>query len=126
MVAGTGLARAGRAHRVFHPLAGADLRVLAGLLFDAGPTFPGYGTREIAWLCTAERAPTLADLILRRTTIAITGRASRPAIEELADIAARTQGWDEARRAREIAALLDELAKRHRTEATATGQRLSA
>jgi glycerol-3-phosphate dehydrogenase len=87
---------------------------------------PGYGTREIAWLCLAERAPTLADLVLRRTTIAITGRASGPAIDELAGIAARTQGWDEARRAREIEALLDELAKRHRTEVTATGQRLRA
>ncbi|WP_157505439.1 glycerol-3-phosphate dehydrogenase/oxidase [Geminicoccus roseus] len=85
---------------------------------------PEFGTREIAWLCLAERAPTLADLVLRRTTIAITGRASLPAIEEMAGIAARTLGWDEARSTREIQDLLDELASRHRTEATATGQRL--
>jgi glycerol-3-phosphate dehydrogenase len=87
---------------------------------------PEYGTREIAWLCQAERAPTLADLVLRRTTIAITGRATRPALAELADIAGRTLGWDEARQQAEIQALLDELAKRHRTLVTDTGQHLLA
>ena len=87
---------------------------------------PGYGTREIAWLIQVERAPTLADLVLRRTTIAITGQASDAAIAELADIAATTLGWDEARRAAEIRGLVEELARRHRTEPTDHGQRLSA
>lgn len=107
-----------RAHALLAELeeGGAPDRPLARL--------PGYTTGEIAWLVQAERAATLADLVLRRTTIAITGRASRPAIEELAAIAQHTLGWDGARREREIQALLDELATRHRTEATATGQRL--
>ncbi|WP_191060220.1 sulfotransferase family protein [Geminicoccus harenae] len=43
----------GRAHRVFHPLAGADLRVLAGLLAEAGPIPPGRWHVPVLALATA-------------------------------------------------------------------------
>jgi hypothetical protein len=47
-------------------------------------------------------------------------------LTELAEIAGRTLSWDEARQRAEIQDLLDELAKRHRTVVTETGQHLLA
>ncbi|HEV8012761.1 MAG TPA: glycerol-3-phosphate dehydrogenase C-terminal domain-containing protein, partial [Pontimonas sp.] len=46
----------------------------------------GYSRGEIEFLVTREWVTTLADLVYRRTTLAFTGEASDPLLEELAGI----------------------------------------
>lgn len=66
-------------------------------------TLPGYSEREIAFLCSEEPMRRLSDLLFRRTSIAMEGLLTRPAIEEAARIAASTVGWSEAQTLAEIA-----------------------
>ncbi|WP_417525639.1 glycerol-3-phosphate dehydrogenase/oxidase [Marinovum sp.] len=66
---------------------------------------PDYSDRELAFLCRNERVETLADLLLRRTLIAMSGRLTPQAIEECARVAGTALGWSEDRRQREVSAL---------------------
>jgi len=75
-------------------------------------TLPGYSQAEIAWLCRKEPIRRLTDLLFRRTTIAMEGLLTGSAIQETAQIAASTLGWNAERTAREIALASTELAKR--------------
>lgn len=61
-----------------------------------------YSLAEIEWICRAEMVVHLPDLILRRTTLAIRGTLTKRDLEQIADVAAQTLGWDEARRAQEL------------------------
>lgn len=63
---------------------------------------PGYSTGELRHLVRAEDALHLDDLLLRRTSIAFTGGATREAAAEIADAVADELGWDAARRAAEV------------------------
>lgn len=69
-------------------------------------SLPAYGRAELAWICRNERVGRLADLLFRRTDIALSGRLSLAVIAEAADIAAESLGWDAARRQNEIDATL--------------------
>lgn len=76
-------------------------------------SLPDFSRREIAFLCQNEKIVHLDDLLLRRTRLAMLGRLTRPALEELADAAAESLGWDAARKKSEAARALDLLASRH-------------
>ena len=73
---------------------------------DPGTTITGA---EIAFLLRTEYALGLSDLILRRTSLAITGAVSSALIERIASVAGEELGWSEERRAREIEAFITEL-----------------
>ena len=73
----------------------------------------GYTRSEIAWLLRNERVVHLADLVLRRTSIAFTGALTAPLLDELADVAADVLGWSATRRSDEIAATRALVSERH-------------
>lgn len=68
---------------------------------------------EIAWIARNELVVHLADVVLRRTTLAIDGALTTGNLAAIADILARELGWDDARKAQEIEAVNTELEKRH-------------
>lgn len=88
-------------------------RTLSGGGDEALISLPTYGCREIAWIIGRERPETLADLVLRRLTIAFTGELSHSAVIELSKVMAAAHDWDECRRLAECAALLTELNTNH-------------
>lgn len=57
-----------------------------------------------------EFAQTLSDVLLRRTMLALQEDAGLTVAEPAAEVAARVQGWDEARKAAELQAFYDEIA----------------
>lgn len=69
---------------------------------------PEYTVGEIRRLA-GEYVEHLTDLIVRRSVIALLGRASQPALEELADIAGAVLGWDSARKTAEVQQALAEV-----------------
>jgi glycerol-3-phosphate dehydrogenase len=76
-------------------------------------SLPDYSRGEIRALIRSEQVVTLADLLFRRTTIAIAGRLSLVVIEELAEIAADTLGWSAEKRLRQTDAVLALARDRH-------------
>ena len=87
----------------------------------------GVGTEltvaEIAFLTQQEYAVRLGDLILRRTTLAITGTIDTGLTEAIASVAGRELGWDEARRRAEIEALIVDLENYHGVDRSTLHQR---
>jgi glycerol-3-phosphate dehydrogenase len=76
-------------------------------------SLPDYSRGEIQALIADEQVVALADLVFRRTSLAVAGRLSFAAIDELAEIAGAALGWtDEARRG-EIDATLAIARDRH-------------
>lgn len=73
-----------------------------------------YSNAEIDWIARNEMVGHLADVVMRRTTLAIEGRLSLAALEEISGIAARAKGWDERLRADEVAAVRHGLAATNR------------
>ncbi len=63
---------------------------------------PDYSQREIAFLATQEKVTRLADIVLRRTLLAMQGRASEPLIEELSTITGEALGWSKDRCQEEV------------------------
>ncbi|WP_353813225.1 glycerol-3-phosphate dehydrogenase/oxidase [Agromyces sp. SYSU T00266] len=74
---------------------------------------PAYSREEIAWLAANERVVHLADVILRRTSLAFTGAVTGPLLDELADVVGGVLGWDAATRAAEVGDARRVLAERH-------------
>jgi len=58
---------------------------------------PTYSRTEIAHLVATERVVALADIVLRRTSMAFIGLVTRDVLVELADLAADVLGWDAGR-----------------------------
>lgn len=73
-----------------------------------------YSDAEIDWIARNEKIGHLADIVMRRTTLAIEGRLSAAALSEISRIAAAALGWDEARREGEVAAVSDHLTRFNR------------
>ncbi|MFT4161241.1 glycerol-3-phosphate dehydrogenase/oxidase [Shinella sp.] len=69
----------------------------------------GYGRGEIDWIARNEMVEHLADIVMRRTTLAIEGRLTAEGLDEIAAIAAAALGWDEGRRADELAQVTSHL-----------------
>jgi glycerol-3-phosphate dehydrogenase len=63
---------------------------------------PSYTEREIQYLCERDIVTHLADLLLRRTTIAMAGHLTNALLIETAQLAARSLGWDASRTQHEI------------------------
>ena len=74
---------------------------------------PGYSRREIGFLALHEKVMHLDDLLLRRSMLAMLGRLSRPALEEVAGALAEYLQWDAARLESEIERCLEILRVRH-------------
>ena len=62
----------------------------------------GYTAHEIRYLCEHDMVTHLADLLFRRTTIAISGHFTDALLLEASGVAAEVLGWDEARTLQEI------------------------
>jgi glycerol-3-phosphate dehydrogenase len=90
-------------------------RVLA--FCRAGPDAPladtGYTGNEIRYLVRHEHARTLADILQRRTALAITGALSSAAISETAAILAEELGWSPQKAADEERGFRTLLAEDH-------------
>ena len=74
---------------------------------------PDYSLREIIFLAQHEKICHLDDLLLRRSLLAMLGRVTGDMVEELAGALANALGWDEDRKAAEIARTLLILADKH-------------
>jgi len=72
-------------------------------------TLPDYSVGEIRRIAAEEYVQHLDDLVCRRSIIALLGRASEPALTELAAVAGEVLGWSADRQAAEVARALDEL-----------------
>ncbi len=75
-------------------------------------TLPNYTIGEIAFICQNEYVVRLADLLLRRTAIAMEGLLTPEVIQEAAVIVANSLGWTRMRMASEIEHVTAELARR--------------
>ena len=68
---------------------------------------------EIRHIAGTEKVVHLEDIVLRRTTLGVTGQASRAVIARTAEVAGEVLGWDAARCGEEIAACTETLTRRH-------------
>lgn len=73
-----------------------------------------YSLVELDWLVRAEKVRHLADLVMRRTALAITGQLSRRDLNRAAKVCAQALGWDDARRGQEVQDTTELLVTRHR------------
>ncbi|MBP7000003.1 MAG: glycerol-3-phosphate dehydrogenase/oxidase [Amaricoccus sp.] len=73
-----------------------------------------YSRAEIDWIVRNELVGRLGDVVLRRATLAVSGRLTARDLAAIAEVAAAALGWDDARREAEIAAVADDLARNHR------------
>lgn len=74
---------------------------------------PDHSTAEIRYLCRETAVQHLADLVIRRTLLAIRGHITPALLAELADIAAAELSWSLARRQDELRACTATLRDRH-------------
>src|SRR5690606_7529416 len=106
-----------RAERVATLLSryGTRAAEMARALRDETPltTIEDYSAAEIGWLVDNERVLQLDDLLLRRTTIALEGRATLPLLEELAAVVAERLGWTPDEAARQVERTASILRERH-------------
>ncbi len=72
-----------------------------------------YSVAETAFLIRSGRTVHLADIVFRRTALAITGQISTDIIARVTAIAAECLGWDAARQNMETASLISELGEYH-------------
>lgn len=73
----------------------------------------GYSAREVAHLIRREAVEHLDDLLLRRTTLAITGELSLAMTDAVLDVLAAEKGWPAERKAAERTRFLTLLRERH-------------
>lgn len=95
---------------------GTHAENVAGFIAAHGDTplrsLPGYTAGEFAFLCSEEPVRRLADLLFRRTAIAMEGLLTPAVIEEVGPIAARALGWNAQRLAAEVEHTARELNRR--------------
>jgi glycerol-3-phosphate dehydrogenase len=77
------------------------------------PDAPDYSAGEVDYVLRHEQVGALSDLAFRRTTLAVTGRLTARLVDALALQAGGTLGWDETRRADEVAAVCTRLKTFH-------------
>ncbi|WP_099828215.1 glycerol-3-phosphate dehydrogenase/oxidase [Oceaniglobus indicus] len=120
---GVGPARA--AHLVgLHGTGARDVLASCADRDDAPLVTGGVMTRgDILYMVQHENAVHLADLVLRRTGLAITGVISSDLIDAINAVMASAWGWSDGRAADERAALLDELETYHGVTAAMLAER---
>lgn len=77
------------------------------------PVAGDYSEQEVDWLLRNERVVHLADLVLRRTDLAVTGRLTIADLGRMADLAALALNWDATRRRAELRSTRAVLENRH-------------
>ncbi|MCW0000956.1 glycerol-3-phosphate dehydrogenase/oxidase [Pararhizobium sp. YC-54] len=95
---------------------GTDAEAIAGFI-AAGPDAPlphaGYSVRELQFLIRHEAAEHLDDLLLRRTTLAVSGELSFDMMDAVLELLAQEKHWSPAQRATERTRFLTLLNERH-------------
>ncbi|WHO75531.1 glycerol-3-phosphate dehydrogenase/oxidase [Rhizobium sp. BT03] len=95
---------------------GTDAEAIAGFIAagrDTALPHAGYSTRELQLLIREEAVEHLDDLLLRRTTLAVSGELSLDMTDAVLDLLAQEKGWTLAHRARERDRFLTLLTERH-------------
>jgi glycerol-3-phosphate dehydrogenase len=92
-------------------------------VFGHDAAIAGHSAAELDHLIAQEQVETLADLLIRRTTIAITGALSLSVISRSLDRLSKAKGWTAERAAAERQGFLDLLATRHGLTAEALSRR---
>lgn len=69
---------------------------------DRLPDSSDYSLSEIDYILRNEYVEHLSDIVMRRTTLAITGSLTASDLEQIATIAGRALGWDSQRISDEI------------------------
>ncbi|MBV6636974.1 MAG: glycerol-3-phosphate dehydrogenase/oxidase [Mameliella sp.] len=77
------------------------------------PDAPDHTDREIDWIARHEAVVHLSDILLRRTSLAISGRLTPALCRAVARIAGGALGWGPDREQRELAELAKLLSERH-------------
>jgi glycerol-3-phosphate dehydrogenase len=78
------------------------------------PDAETYALAEIAWIARTEAVEHLADLVLRRTTLAITRGMTAADLHKIAEVVAAEKGWSMQRCAAEVAVVTERLARINR------------
>ena len=68
---------------------------------------------EIDYIATREQVERLIDIVMRRTSLAITGKLDRDNLEDIAEVAGRALGWSDRRRQSEVERTVEELTDRN-------------
>jgi glycerol-3-phosphate dehydrogenase len=76
-------------------------------------SLPAYSRREISFLAQYEKIIHLDDLLLRRSMLAMLGRLTHKAVEELADALGESLSWQADRKETELQRTFEILANRH-------------
>jgi glycerol-3-phosphate dehydrogenase len=76
-------------------------------------SLPSYSQREIAFLAQCEKVVHLDDLLLRRSMLAMLGRLTRAAVEEVGTVLAESMNWSADQKQGEVDRALEILAVRH-------------
>jgi glycerol-3-phosphate dehydrogenase len=74
---------------------------------------PAYSRRELGFILGHEKVVHLDDLLLRRSMLAMLGRLTRPAVEEIAALAAESLNWEPGKEAAEVVRCLGVLEDLH-------------
>ena len=82
------------------------------------PHATAYSLAEIDWIARNEQIEHLSDLVLRRTTLAVTGALNAADLDQIADVIAAASAWPPERRSSEIAQLTAQLAHINRQNLT--------
>ncbi|KQT86395.1 glycerol-3-phosphate dehydrogenase [Aurantimonas sp. Leaf443] len=77
------------------------------------PDAPEHSCAEIDWIARNEMVLHLEDVVMRRTTLAVTGTLSARTIEAIAAVLAAALGWSPDRTTREVATVTQRLVQRH-------------
>ncbi len=77
------------------------------------PDAPDHVEGEIDYLVRHEQVGRLADIVLRRTALAVTGTLTLRLLRRIAEIAGQALDWNAARIEQEIESVRDELSRLH-------------
>ncbi|RWP66014.1 glycerol-3-phosphate dehydrogenase/oxidase [Mesorhizobium sp.] len=80
---------------------------------DRLPGASDYGTSEIDYIVRNEFVEHLADIVMRRTTLAIGGSLTMSDLKQIAAIAGRARNWDPQRMSDELDAAVAQLSHRN-------------
>ena len=79
-------------------------------------SLPDYSRREFEFIAINEKVVHLDDVLLRRCMLAMLGRATGQAIEEVAKVLAGPLGWNSGRQQAELTRTRDILKNQHQVE----------
>jgi len=92
---------------------GGDVARFIAAGADQSLPHPGYSARELLCLIRSEAVEHLDDLLLRRTTLAISGELSLVMADAVLDLLATEKGWPAQRAAEERTRFLTLMRERH-------------